>query len=71
MGSGFKRRGLTIVMVPMKMAGGDALLETISAMKLAVRPMMAMREQSWMMRAQRKVAPRRPKGSIFVLSVVL
>jgi hypothetical protein len=35
----------------MKTLGGVAFLETISAMKLAVRPMMAMREQAWTIRA--------------------
>ena len=52
------------MIVPMKMAGGVAPLETISAMKFAVRPIMAMSEQSWMMRAQTKVAPRSPWGAI-------
>lgn len=53
------------MIVPMKMAGGVASLETISAMKFAVSPIMAMSEQSWMMRAQTKVAPRSPWGAIF------
>jgi hypothetical protein len=44
-------RLLTTVIVPMKTLGGVAFLETISAMKLAVRPMMAMREQAWTIRA--------------------
>lgn len=54
------RKGRTMVIVPMKMAGGVASLSTISAMKLAVRPMMAMRQHAWMMRATWKVAPRAP-----------
>lgn len=53
------------MIVPMKIAGGVAPLETISAMKLAVSPIIATSEQSWMMRAQTKVAPRSPWGAIF------
>ena len=44
-------QGHTTVIVPINTFGGFALIETISAMKLAVRPIMAMSEQAWKMRA--------------------
>lgn len=60
-------RLLTTVIVPMKTLGGVAFLETISAMKLAVRPMMAMREQAWTIRAIWKVAPSAPYLAMLIV----
>lgn len=56
----------TMVIVPMNIPGGVASLSTISAMKLAVSPMMAMRQQACTMRAIWKVAPRAPYLDIFL-----
>lgn len=50
--------GHTTVIVPINTFGGFALIETISAMKLAVRPIMAMSEQAWKIRAIWNVALR-------------
>lgn len=57
----------TTVIVPMKTLGGVAFLETISAMKLAVRPMMAMREQACTIRAIWKVAPSTPYLAMLIV----
>lgn len=51
---------LTTESVPMRTCGGDWFEATISAMKLAVIPMMAMREITCMMRTTVNVAPRAP-----------
>lgn len=52
--------GLTTLRVPIRTLGGTVFEETMSEMKLAVMPMMAMREMPWRARTTVKVAPRAP-----------
>lgn len=56
----FQGTGLTIEIVPIKIFGGVASFETISAMKFAVIPIMAINEQDSKRRERWKVIPRAP-----------
>ncbi len=51
---------LTTLSVPTRTFGGEVLLDTISEMKFAVIPIIAMRDTAWSMRTILKVAPRAP-----------
>jgi hypothetical protein len=51
---------LTTLRVPTRTLGGELLAPTISAMKLAVIPMMAMSDMACIPRTTVKVAPRAP-----------
>lgn len=55
--------------VPIRTCGGAWFADTISAMKLAVMPMMAMREMTCMPRTTVKVAPRAPNCGPGILAV--
>jgi len=48
--------------VPIRTRGGDWFADTISAMKFAVIPIMAMRETASIPRTTVKVAPRAPNA---------
>lgn len=54
------QRALTTLRVPTRTLGGELSAETISWMKLAVMPMMEMRQMACMPRTTVKVAPRAP-----------
>lgn len=60
--------GLTTLRVPIRTWGGAWFEETISAMKLAVMPMIAMREMACIPRTTVKVAPRAPNAGPGILA---
>lgn len=60
--------GLTTLRVPTMTEGGAWFTDTISEMKLAVMPMMAMRDTACMPRTTVKVMPRAPKFGPCILA---
>jgi hypothetical protein len=58
---------LTTLIVPMRTLGGTASAETISEIKLAVIPMIAMRETTCIPLVTMKVAPSAPLSFIVML----
>ena len=59
-------RQLTTVIVPINTSGGVRLFDTISEIKLAVMPMIAMSEHAWKTRASWRAAPRAPYWGVCI-----
>jgi hypothetical protein len=61
---------LTTLRVPMRTLKGDWSAATISAMKLALSPMMVIREMACIARTTVKVAPRAPMFAFAIMNLV-